>query len=598
MSSKTSQTSKSDKSAQPSGRSAKASKSPAKVAAAAALASGSRWWWYPTGLLLGLFVTFQIYGPSISGPFLFDDRYLPFFLPDFAQAPLRFWLMSVRPLLMASYWINYQVSRTDPYSYHLVNVFLHFSHALLVWLMFRKRLEWARVESWTRAILSTFGGELFLVHPIQTESVTYVASRSESQSMFFFSAAFVTFLYRRQVAASFKITVAVLALFGAAVLSKEHTAVLPALLLLTDYFWNPGFSFRGIKNNWKLYVPIAAGGAFAIRFVWRVLGGARTAGFGMKDLNWHDYFFTQCRAIWVYLRMFVAPYGLNVDHEFAISRSVLDQGAIIGLLALVAVGMLAWVKRREYPLASYGYFAFLLLMAPTSSVVPIRDPLVEHRLYPAVFALILICCEFLRRWRVSRPALAATLGATLCVYSIAAYGRNEVWSNAISLWQDTARKSPHKSRPLFQLAYAYYSEGHCGAAVEQYQKAAQAEKPDHGLYMDWGLAYECAQQPQAALEKFQQAIQLEKTAHAFTQIAMVHANRGEMAPALDALAEAEKIDAGFEMTYLYRGNIYLLGADFDRAAEQFRRALSIKPADLDAQKGLDMAQRRVVPKLQ
>ena len=86
--------------------------------------------------------------------------------------------------------------------------------------------------------------------------------------------------------------VPILILFGAAILTKEHTAVLPALLLLTDYYWNPGFSFEGIRRNWKLYVPILIGGAIAAVFIFRVLGQSPSAGFGMKDLTWYEYFFT------------------------------------------------------------------------------------------------------------------------------------------------------------------------------------------------------------------------------------------------------------------------------------------------------------------
>src|SRR5438105_3539524 len=85
-------------------------------------------------------------------------------------------------------------------------------------------------------VLAGFAAGLFLLHPLQTESVSYIASRSETLSVFFFLAAFTVFLYRKSNSVSFMTAIAVLALFGGACLSKEHTAVLPALLLLTDYY--------------------------------------------------------------------------------------------------------------------------------------------------------------------------------------------------------------------------------------------------------------------------------------------------------------------------------------------------------------------------
>ena len=102
-----------------------------------------------------------------------------------------------------------------------------------------------------RDVLSVFAAALFLLHPLQTESVAYVTSRSEVLSILFFFLALAVFLFRRNTAISVPVVILVLALFAMAFLTKEHTAVLPAFLLLTDYFWNPGFKFEGIKRNWK-----------------------------------------------------------------------------------------------------------------------------------------------------------------------------------------------------------------------------------------------------------------------------------------------------------------------------------------------------------
>ena len=262
---------------------------------------------------------------------------------------------------------------------------------------------------------------------------------------------------------------------------------------------------------------------------------------------------------------------------------------------LVAVSVAAWIWRRKYPIAAYGWFAFLLLLAPTSSFVPIRDVLVERRMYLPFFGLTLICCEFLRRVKVSRPALAGSLAGVLALFAIVTYQRNLIWGDSVALWKDTAEKSPDKSRPHFQLAYAYYSEGRCGDAVNEYQRASKLEKPDYGLYVDWALAYDCAHQPDAAIAKLWQAVALDKTAHAYSQIGMLYLKRNRRSEALDALNEAEKLNPGFGLTYIYRGDLYLLQQEFDKAAADFRRALELLPTSADARNGLDMAQRHITP---
>jgi protein O-mannosyl-transferase len=573
---------------------AKASKG-AKPAAPPARAAGSRWWIWALGLFLALFIVFQVYQPAIRAPFEFDDRYLPFFNTQYANKPLTAWIAGLRPLLMASYWANFQLNNTEPYWYHVVNVLFHFANAVLIWLALEKILEWAGVERLSRRILAVFGGLLFLLHPLQTESVTYVASRSENQTLFFFNLAFVLFLYRRSVAVTWKLSAGILVLFGAACLTKENAAILPALLLLTDYFWNPGFSFAGTKRNWKLYAPIALGGAAAFVYVYRVLARASTAGFGMKDLTWYDYFFTQCRAIWVYIRMFFLPYGQNVDHDFAISRTVLDHGAIIGLLALLGLAVAAWIYRRRYPLAAYGYLTFLVLLAPTSSLVPIRDVLVERRMYMPFIGLILICCEFLRRWKTTRATLAGTLAAVIAVFAFLTYQRNVIWGDPIALWSDSAAKSPHKARPRYQLAYAYYQAGRCAEAVEQYRKTAQLQKPDADLYIDWGEAADCANQPDVAIDKFRLALAHQPSALAYYSLGKVYAEHRQSLLAFEALDQAQKLDPALEPIYLAEGHLYLREAKFDQAAERYRRALQLNPDDTAARSALDMAQHHVLP---
>jgi len=547
-------------------------------------------WRHVLAVLVGLWLTLEVYGPALHGPFLFDDLYLPFMRPGLAEAPLRHWLGQIRPVLMLSYWINYRLSGQDPYCYHLFNVAAHFLAGLLVFLVIRKLLTCAAVEGARRDVLASFAAGVFLLHPLQTESVSYVASRSEVLSGLFFYAALALFLYRRRAEVSWPVSLGVLLLYGAAVLSKEHTAVLVALLLLTDYFWNPGFRFEGIRRNWRLYAPIALGGAAALKFVWGVLASSDSAGFGIREFTWQQYFFTQCRALWLYLRLFLLPYGQNLDHDFPISRSLLDHGALLAMAALSAAVAAALIWRQRYPLAAYGWLAALVTLAPTSSVVPILDPVAERRVYLALPWLALIAVELLRRWRTSTRRLAAVLCVIVAVAAAFSWRRNQVWSGAVALWQDSVAKSPNKQRPHFQLAYAYYQEGRCREALAEYAQAARTGRADYRLLVDWALAYDCAGQLEAAIEKLRAAAELENTAHVHALIGMVYAKSGRRAEALAELDIAERLQPRFEMTYVYRGNVYLSAGELPAAARQYRRALDINPRNEAALHGLRQAE--------
>jgi len=569
-----------------SGKADKPKRSPSAPVEAAP-ASQSHIWRYALGCLIAFFVVFWVYWPAKDGPFLLDDSSLPYQMPVFYTLPLRAWLKGMRPLLMFTFWLNFQQSgHESSFGYHVANVILHFFNGVLIYLAVRKALGWLKIEKPSLEILSAFAAGLFLLHPVQTESVSYVASRSETLSVFFVLAAYVVFLYRQGPSAGMGRILAILILFGAAVLTKEHTAVLPALLLLTDYYWNPGFSFEGIRRNWKLYIPILIGGAAGVAFVLRVLSTGGTAGFQIQGLTWYQYFFTECRVIWDYLLLFVFPFGQNLDPDVPLSNSVLDHGTIFGLIGLIAISALAWIYRRRFPLASYGWFIFLLLLAPTSSFVPIRDPIAERRMYLPFIGLLFITVDFLRRWKTGRTTLIAVLSVALLAEGALSYQRNELWGNAVDIWKDTVAKSPNKWRPRFQLAFAYFSEQHCGEAVEQYAKAAELEPPRYDLLLDWALAYDCAGKPEDAIAKLRQAVFIHRSAHTFSQLGMEFAKQKEYAEALDALATAQQLDSGFAMTYVYRGGIYELHHNVAGAVQEYRHALQLDPTIQPARDGL------------
>ncbi len=550
--------------------------------------SGPAWWLFAAAALAAVFVVFEVYGPAIHGPFLLDDTHLDYMQPGAEHRPLSAWIGGLRPLLMFSYWLNFQQSGLqDTFSYHATNVILHLFNGAFILFAVRKVLGWAGVDSAKGWILALFASGLFLLHPLQTESVTYIASRSETLSVFWILLALLIFLYRKTEAVSFPRAGAILAVFAAAMLTKEHTAVLPFLLLLTDYFWNPGFSLTGIKRNWRLYLPFTAGLALGLLYVLRILRVGGTAGFHVRGLPWYAYFFTECRVLWDYLRLFVVPIGQNLDPQVEISGTILDHGAIFGLIALAAVTVLAWIYRRRFPLASYGWFVFLILIAPTSSFVPIRDPMAERRLYLPFIGLLFITVEFLRRWKTSRNSMIAVLSAVLLVEGVFTYQRNELWASAIDIWKDTVAKSPGKVRPRYQLAYVYYQAGQCSDAAEQYGKTAElSNRVGADLLLDWALAYDCAGRSEDALAKLKLAAERMPNAHIYSQLGMEYGKMGRYPEALEALAKAQKRNPRFAMTYFYLGNIYSIQGNREQAIEEYRHVLALDPGNQPAQDAL------------
>ncbi|MGP8244776.1 MAG: tetratricopeptide repeat protein [Bryobacteraceae bacterium] len=577
------------------GSSAPETRHAAKSAKASSAATSHPWLPYLLAALVAAALTVWAYGPAMYGPFLFDDTYLKFALPG-ADSPLSDWVQGVRPLLMASYWLSARMAGDTTYAYHFGNVLIHLAAGGLIGLIVRRLLEWAGVGDPKRTWMAAFAGALYLLHPLNSEAVAYLAGRSESLSTALALAAYAVFLYPQTAAVSWGAPAAVFLLFGAALLTKEQTLVLPALLLLTDFWWNPAspekaFSFQGIRANWRLYVPLglaAAGGLYLFRNL-IVAGGS--AGFGLKDFTWYQYFFTQCRALFVYALEFVCPAWLNVDWHFPISHSLIEHGAIFGLVAWLALVAAAWFLRRRFRLAAFGLLVYLVMMAPTSSILPIADAVAERRAYFSMLGLLLILLELLLRARLAPRTLGAVCALVLVAAATVTHARAALYGDEVALWTDSVEKTPNNYRGHFHLAQAYMDENRCDLAVREFQRAAAIGAPDYGLLVDWGLAYDCLNRPEQAIEKLRQAAAIDRSAHVYTQIAKVFAERNEFPQALDALRTAEQIDPRFAVTYVYRGKVRLKLGQPQVAVEDFRTALRLDPQNQDAIEALGMAER-------
>jgi protein O-mannosyl-transferase len=543
------------------------------------------WWpWAAAGA--ALLLVFVAYGPALNGAFVFDDRYLPFFDRELQHRPLFDWIRGVRPMLMLSFWINYAISGEQPPLYHATSALLHFFNSILVALIAVRLLELAPLPHGrgSEALLSRdrqgavagiFAGALFLLHPLQTESVAYVASRSEVLSVLFYYGAYCVFLYRRTEKITWARALAVLALFAAAASTKEHTLTLPVLLLLTDLYWGLYWVRGGMRANLRLYGLLTAAGVVAGVGVWRVLAHATTAGFRTPGFTPLTYLYTQGRMFWVYVRLLILPFGQNADPDIAISHTPWEHGAIFGLLAIAALLAAAWIFRKRWPLACFGVLVFVLLLAPTSSFIPIQDPMAERRVYLPFLGFALVCVDFLRGLPLRRRAMIEV--PALLVLFLLTYQRSAVWGNSLALWQDTAEKSPHKVRPRFQVAFAYYERQNCPLAAENFEKAASLGPPDYSLLVDWGYALDCEGKPREAIEKLRAATQKEFDPQAWALLGMVYGKQRQVTEALDSLQQAQNMNPNFVMTYSIRGNVYESIGDFAQARAQYQYALTLDP---------------------
>jgi len=527
-----------------------------------------------------------LYSPALHGKFVFDDLSLPFFKVG-RDGPLVRYISGVRPVLMFSYWLNYRLWGSGPFSYHLVNIVIHSVNTGLVFLVLRRLLAmaaWPRGRAMAAAII---GAVVFAIHPLQTEAVSYVAGRSESLMALFLLLAYTAFLYRRHESISWLESLLVLILFGLAVKTKENAVSLAGILVLTDLFWPAPFSLRGLRRNWRLYSLMAPGALVAVIAVFRTLATAPTAGFSAVTFKWYQYAFTEARALLTYMRMTVVPLGQSVDQDYPASHTISEHGAIYCLALLVLLVALAVFRRRRYPLFCFGLLMFLIWLAPTSSIVPIDDPLVERRMYLPLVGLILIGCEAARKLRLSRTTAACTLAIVGLLFGKLCYDRNGLWGDPDKLLELAASAAVYNPRPLLNFTEVLIQQNRCDLAPAYLDRAQRRlGRDNYYVNVAWGRTLACLGDFDQALAQLQRAARIQPCSQVYEWMGLVYGQMGRLEDAGADLRYAVRLDPNSETAHGSLALWYEKTNNLGAADREYRAAVSLDRSDSWAEMGL------------
>ncbi len=411
-------------------------------------------------------------------------------------------LAGQRPVTSLTFALNYAVGGLVPWNYHLTNLVIHLLAVVLAWAL---ALEVLRLAGAARAewIAVAVAGA-FALHPLQSEAVSYVSQRSEALASALYVATLLLLLaaerrgLRRRAA---PLWAAAFACFVLALGAKPIAMTVPAAWLLLAAVVPAPERRRELLRWPRRLLAAAPFVALDVFLMARTLGataGNQDAGFSVPGLTPWTYLATELRAIVVYLRLLAWPAGQNVDWDFPRSESLLEPAVILSgafLLALAAGAVALAVRARREPgegggaarVAAFGVLWFFLVLSVTSSVVPLADVLVEHRVYLASWGAFVAVAVALERLlarapaRVVRPAALAAVALAWAPSAAALAARNGVWETRRALWTDCVSKSPLKARVHLSLGYAALQEGRFGECVESNELARSLTRGDVGM---------------------------------------------------------------------------------------------------------------------
>jgi tetratricopeptide (TPR) repeat protein len=560
----------------------------------------------PLLVLLAVAVIF-IYAETLSGPFIFDDRNNIRDNPHIRISQIT-WsgLTSAavdspshhRPVANISFALNYYMHGYNVVGFHAVNIIIHIISGILLYFLvqttFRTPALQSRYERYKW--ISFFSAAIWLFHPLQTQSVSYIVQRMNSLAAMFYILSFLCYAQlrvhpqdRRKWALLSGCILAGMLALG----TKENAATLPLFLLLYEWYF-----FRDLSLKWlKEHLALLAGLLLLTAIVALVFLGIHPldkiwAGYAFRNFTPAQRLLTEMRVVIFYISLFFWPHPsrLNLDHDFALSHSLTDPiTTLFSMLAIVVLLVLAVVTAKNQRLISFGILWFLGNLVIESSIFGL-EIIFEHRLYLPSMMFSLVVVVLVYRW--VRPAWLKPL--ILCTLTIVAalwtYERNEVWGDRIAIWQDCIKKSPHKARPYNNLGAALADAGQYDKAIEQYHKALQINPYYPNAYTNLGFALAKQGKVEQSITQFLKALELKpRDYETLSNLGVALLMQNRQAEALEYLSEAVALNPYFAKAHNNLGvALNRLGRAQD-AIDQYSIALQLDPDYAEAYNNLGVA---------
>lgn len=580
-------------------------------------------------LLIAL-VTLAVYGWNLSAPFAFDDANAVEGHPLVQRGEVDELLLhgGTRRIALASFALNRRLTGAAPIGFRITNVAIHALAGMLLFDLVRLtllRLQWTERRALGVALIAAVA---WVVHPLATQAVTYIVQRMESLAALFYLAALWS-LARSSVA----VRPSAWLMFGAAVCwlgawTKETLLTLPVVALLYDRAFLAGGLREIWRKRWPFYVAASAASAWIVvqssaLFAPPERPDQVSAGLHLQQVTPWEYLRTQSLVILHYLRLAIAPVGQSFDYGWPVAESValwLPALLVVGALALLTA-YAAW----RWPAVGFLPAAFFLILAPTSSLVPVLDLAVEHRMYlPLAAVVTAIAVGIAAVWekfveprrgvRLRCVLPSAVAGGAIALLTATAIARNEVYRTSVALWRDVVAKSPQHGRGHYFLALALAKAGEPATAVQQFRAARALDdrydevdaliaeslfrsgqpQPARGLcaailrddprraaaHTICGMLDEAEGKMTAAHEHYARAVELDpRDASARSSFAGLLIARGEFNAAAIQLDAALAVDERHAGALAQRAAWHAAQREYDAACVWYRRALAERNGD-------------------
>jgi Flp pilus assembly protein TadD len=547
------------------------------------------------------------YGGSLNGPFIYDD------IPNIVDNQSIHSIQNVfnqslgptgaglynRSIVRLSFAVNYALGKDHVRGYHILNLAVHLLAGITLFGIVRRTLLTKSMKAVYGPAATLIGfacALIWMLHPLQTQAVTYIIQRCESMMGLFFLLTFYCTIRSWQSSRSGIWQGAAVLSFVLGMGSKEVIAVAPPLLLAYDVIFIHSRLGDAIRKSWPLYASLASG--LLLLGMLLITGSQVWQGAGLKELlPWQSYLLTQPVVILHYVRLAVWPDSLCLDYEWPLAGWHQAWPAVLIVAALLS--LTAWALYRRKPAGFLGAWFFAIL-APTS-LVPLPDPAFEHRMYLPLAALVILAVIgtyrlglILRnRYRFGKKNLTVSGLAGLFILSLLlgllTHNRNIVYASEVSIWTDTVRKAPGNSRAHLNLGVELDRSGNHYEAIRHFEEAIRLRPDDAGAYTNMGNVLTKLGKFDDAIRLLREAIRLKAdSAEVYSNLGVALGRSGRLNDAVVQLEYAVRLKPDYAPAHSNLGLALGRLGRKQEAIAHFQEALRLKPDYQAARMNLEL----------
>jgi len=571
--------------------------------------------------LLGM-VTAAFYHSSLKYPFQFDDiaNITKKFDIRFSN-PLSQWLHNRRWMGEWLNRLNFDWGRFDPFYYRLTNLIVHIATGILVYFVILEGCSYLKKRpffSKNALYIALTTASLFLLHPVQTQAVSYVIqARLEGLATLFVMATILLFLKAFQTQNKI-LRYALLPLFYTIGFvscgTKEIAIVSPFLIMLVDWFFIAQEDWTSFKSRIWVHASFSLliFGTFlhylSAKFVSDIARlkfvTANNRGNILTE-NAHDlirplsFLISEFKVILHYLFMYLLPARISVEYDWKLSESFFAPDSFFPFLALCVIFSLAIYSliKRKYSFFGFGVLWFFITIAPRSTIIPSPELVCDYKAYLpsvgwlfviatcslSVFNFVISKMRFLPKWFFQPIVQIALFVVWAFPLGYTSMQRNLVWSSTVEFWKDITEKAPKKARGHNNLGVALSEGKKYDEAIPHFLEAIRLDRFYSDPWSNLAVAYSVKNQEERAIAALKEAIRLfPNYPEAYNNLGTLLIKRKKLDQAERVLEAAIKLRPYYGKAYFNLGRLYIDRGNNEKAWVYFKKATE---GDLDTKEG-------------